>query len=116
MKAFTYFPHNPEHGKDTLASKLLVFRRNDGEPLALVDGKVLTFWRTAAASALAADYLARPDADRLLICGTGNLAPYFAWAYAAVRHLSRFIFGGVTQTKRGDGRCHCVIFRVSVAS
>ncbi|MEH0736949.1 ornithine cyclodeaminase family protein [Vibrio alginolyticus] len=99
VKAFTYFPHNPEQGKDTLASKLLVFRRNDGEPLALVDGKVLTFWRTAAASALAADYLARPYADRLLICGTGNLAPYFAWAYAAVRPLKQVYIWGRNSDK-----------------
>ncbi len=43
VKAFTYFPENPLQGKDTLASKLLVFKRGDGEPIALVDGKVLTF-------------------------------------------------------------------------
>ncbi len=45
VKAFTYFPQNPVHGKDTLASKILVFNREDGQPVALVDGKVLTFWR-----------------------------------------------------------------------
>lgn len=99
VKAFTYFPENPLQGKDTLASKLLVFKRGDGEPIALVDGKVLTFWRTAAASALAADYLARKNASRLLICGTGNLAPYFAWAYAAIRHSNRFMFGDETQKR-----------------
>lgn len=94
VKAFTYFPQNPAHGKDTLASKILVFNREDGQPVALVDGKVLTFWRTAAASALAADYLARENASRLLICGTGNLAPYFAWAYAAVRPLKQVYVWG----------------------
>ncbi|EJC7015264.1 ornithine cyclodeaminase [Vibrio parahaemolyticus] len=94
VKAFTYFPENPLQGKDTLASKLLVFKRGDGEPIALVDGKVLTFWRTAAASALAADYLARKNTSRLLICGTGNLAPYFAWAYAAIRPLKQVYVWG----------------------
>lgn len=102
VKAFTYFPQNPEQGKDTLASKLLVFRRDDGEPVALVDGKVLTFWRTAAASALAADYLARQDASRLLICGTGNLAPYFAWAYAAIRPIKHVYVWGRNLDKATD--------------
>ncbi|MGR5131684.1 ornithine cyclodeaminase family protein [Vibrio alfacsensis] len=102
VKAFTYFPQNPEQGKDTLASKLLVFKRTDGEPVALVDGKVLTFWRTAAASALAADYLARQDASRLLICGTGNLAPYFAWAYAAIRPLKQVYIWGRNSDKAAE--------------
>lgn len=99
VKAFTYFPQNPMHGKDSLASKILAFRRNDGEPLALMDGKVLTFWRTAAASALAADYLARKNATRLLICGTGNLAPYMAYAYAAVRPLQKVMIWGRNEDK-----------------
>ncbi|MGD8231585.1 ornithine cyclodeaminase family protein [Vibrio sp. TRT 1302] len=99
VKAFTYFPQNPMHGKDSLASKILAFRRSDGEPLALMDGKVLTFWRTAAASALAADYLARKNATRLLICGTGNLAPYMAYAYAAVRPLQKVMVWGRNEDK-----------------
>ncbi|WP_099608725.1 ornithine cyclodeaminase family protein [Vibrio coralliilyticus] len=99
VKAFTYFPNNAEQGKDSLASKILAFDRTNGEPLALLDGKVLTFWRTAAASALAADYLARQDASRLLICGTGNLAPYMAWAYAAVRPLSKVLVWGRDEAK-----------------
>ena len=47
-----------------------------GAPLATLDGTRLTLWRTAAASALAARYLAPPDAKRLLIVGAGALAPY----------------------------------------
>lgn len=99
VKAFTYFPENSLQGQDSLASKILAFDRTNGEPLALLDGKVLTFWRTAAASALAADYLARSDAHRLLICGTGNLAPYMAWAYAAVRPLTNVTVWGRDEQK-----------------
>ncbi|KOO15216.1 ornithine cyclodeaminase [Vibrio xuii] len=99
VKAFTYFPQNYQQGKDTLASKILAFDRANGEPLALLDGKVLTFWRTAAASALAADYLARKDASRLLICGTGNLAPYMAYAYAAIRPLKKVLIWGRDKRK-----------------
>tara|TARA_Y100001956_G_scaffold81659_1_gene99867 strand:- start:4618 stop:5583 length:966 start_codon:yes stop_codon:yes gene_type:complete len=94
VKAFTYFPSNYLEGRDSLASKILAFDRSNGEPLALLDGKVLTFWRTAAASALAADYLARKESETLLICGTGNLAPYMAWAYAAIRPLKKVLVWG----------------------
>lgn len=99
VKAFTYFPQNYQQGKDSLASKILAFDRANGEPLALLDGKVLTFWRTATASALAADYLARKDASRLLICGTGNLAPYMAYAYAAIRPLKKVLVWGRDKQK-----------------
>ncbi len=58
-----------------------------GEPLALIEGTVLTRWRTAAASALAADYLARRDATRLLMVGAGTLAPHLILAHAAVRPI-----------------------------
>lgn len=102
VKAFTYFPENHLEEKDSLASKILAFDRRNGEPLALLDGKVLTYWRTAAASALAADYLSRRDSQQLLICGTGNLAPYIAWAYAAVRPLTKVVVWGrdVQKAKR----------------
>ncbi|MCW8347928.1 ornithine cyclodeaminase family protein [Vibrio sp. ZSDZ65] len=99
VKAFTYFPSNISDGKDVLSSRLLAFRRQDGAPLASMDAKVLTYWRTAAASALAADYLARSDADTLLICGNGHLAAYFAWAYAAIRPLKRVLIWGRDQQK-----------------
>ncbi|NOI66040.1 ornithine cyclodeaminase family protein [Vibrio sp. 99-8-1] len=99
VKAFTYFPNNMTKGKDSLSSKILAFNRSDGEPLALLDGKVLTYWRTAAASALAADYLARDDASSLILCGTGNLAPYIAWAYAAVRPLKQVMVWGRDKQK-----------------
>lgn len=89
VKAFTYLPENASKGLDILYSKILLFDRQTGQPLALVDGTSVTLWRTAAASALAADYLARPDARRLLVCGTGNLAPYMALAHASVRPIER---------------------------
>jgi len=57
------------------------------EPRALIDGQRLTLWRTAAASALAATYLARKDASRLLVVGAGALAPFLARAHSAVRQI-----------------------------
>ncbi len=88
VKAFTYLPSNAPHGRQVLHSKILLFDRRTGVPTALVDGTTVTYWRTAAVAALAADYLARRDAQRLLFCGTGNLAPYMILAHATVRAYS----------------------------
>jgi ornithine cyclodeaminase len=48
-----------------------------------MDGAALTRRRTAAASALAATYLARSDSATLVMVGTGSLAPHLAAAHAA---------------------------------
>lgn len=85
VKAFTYLPSNVPKGEKILHSKILLFARENGAPLALVDGTSVTYWRTAAVAGLAADYLARKDAKRLLVCGTGNLSSYMTLAHAAVR-------------------------------
>ncbi len=95
VKAFTYFPSNPEAYK-SLYSKILLFDRAHGEPLALVDGTSVTFWRTAGISGLATRLLAREDADTLLLLGTGNRASYIIRANASVRPLKRVLVWGRT--------------------
>ena len=50
-------------------------RRHRRAARRLIDGQRLTQWRTACASALAASYLAREDASRLLVIGAGALSP-----------------------------------------
>jgi ornithine cyclodeaminase len=55
--------------------------------------------RTAAASALAADFLARPDARVLAVVGTGQLAPELARAHAAVRPIERMVVWGRSPEK-----------------
>ncbi|MBD1584146.1 ornithine cyclodeaminase family protein [Pseudoalteromonas sp. S16_S37] len=89
VKAFTYFPNNFEHGYDSLYSKILLFNREFGEPLALVDGTSVTLWRTACVSALASQYLSKPDANHLVFFGSGKLAPYMIGAHLSVRPISR---------------------------
>ena len=95
VKAFTYFPNNSEPYK-SLYSKILLFDRAHGEPLALVDGTTVTFWRTAGISGLATRLLARKDAENLLLLGTGNLAKYIIRANASVRPLKRVSVWGRT--------------------
>ncbi len=69
----------------TVQATLLVLDRASGAALALLDGEAVTLRRTAAVSALAARHLARPDASRLLLVGTGRLAPWMARAHCALR-------------------------------
>jgi ornithine cyclodeaminase len=66
----------------------------NGSPLALIDGPTLTVKRTAGASALASSYLSRPDAERLLMVGTGALAPQLIVAHAAVRPICNVLIWG----------------------
>src|SRR5579871_972433 len=64
VKVVTIFPDNASSGMPSLMGAYLLLDGKTGEPLALLDGPALTARRTAAASALAANYLARPDCER----------------------------------------------------
>jgi len=96
VKAFTYFPDNQGPEYKSLYSKILLFDRAHGEPLALVDGTSVTFWRTAAISGLASRLLSRENSESLLVLGTGNLSTYIIRAQASVRPLKRVMVWGRT--------------------
>jgi alanine dehydrogenase len=88
VKIASVFPANPaEHGLASVQAQVLLFDAATGRALAVVDGTEVTLRRTAAASALAASYLARPDAKRLLMMGAGALAPHLVAAHAAGRPI-----------------------------
>ncbi len=87
IKLVGVFPDNAAHGLGAVQGSYLLMSATTGVPLALLDAPALTARRTAAASALAARHLARPDAERLLVVGTGALAPCLAEAHAAVRRF-----------------------------
>jgi alanine dehydrogenase len=84
VKLVTVMPGAAAHGAGTVQASYLLLDRATGEPRALLDGDALTLRRTAATSALAAQHLARPDAARLLIVGSGRLAPWMARAHVAL--------------------------------
>lgn len=85
VKLLTVFPRNARAGHPTVQAVYVLFDAGDGRPIAMLDGTELTRRRTAAASALAARYLARADARRLLMVGTGSLAPHLIETLAADR-------------------------------
>jgi alanine dehydrogenase len=86
-KLVSIFPGNAAKGKETILGIYALFDGETGEPLAVIDGAALTVRKTAANSALAATYLARKDAARLLMAGAGAMAPHLIMAHAAVRPI-----------------------------
>ena len=78
---------NESRGLPSVQGLYVLFDGPTGTPLAVMDGTALTLRRTAATSALAADWLARPDARRLLVIGAGALGPHLARAHAANRPI-----------------------------
>ena len=84
IKTVNIFPGNAAHGLPGLFSTYVLYSAATGEPLAQIDGDEITSRRTAAASALAARYLARRDARRLLVVGSGRVARLLPDAYRAV--------------------------------
>ncbi|WP_136657594.1 ornithine cyclodeaminase family protein [Nitratireductor sp. XY-223] len=85
---------SPDNNAVGLPAVMGVYLLSDGttcEPLALIDGQKLTLWRTAAASALAAGYLAPEKAEKLVMIGAGKLAPYLIRAHASVRPIGTVV-------------------------
>jgi ornithine cyclodeaminase/alanine dehydrogenase-like protein (mu-crystallin family) len=89
VKIVNVFPGNGARGLPAVNGTYVLQSAVTGETLAILDGTRLTLWRTAAASALAARYLARKDARELLLVGAGALAPFLARAHASQRPISR---------------------------
>lgn len=99
IKVIAIFPTNLAKGIPSLTGSYMLLSGETGLPLAIMDGGLLTRWRTAAASALAARYLARKDASRHLIVGAGALAPFFAKAHSAVRPISEIAIWNRTASR-----------------
>src|SRR5204862_7589681 len=88
-KLVTVFPDNGKISKPAVLGSYVLMSGATGEPLAAMDGTVLTRWRTACASALASSYLSREDSSHLVMIGAGALSPYLVRAHASVRPIKR---------------------------
>ena len=89
VKTVIVAPENAAKGLPAVQATVQLFDRDTGVPLALIDGPELTARRTAAASALAARYLAPEGAEKLLMIGTGVLAQHLPMAHASVRPIKQ---------------------------
>ena len=85
VKTVNIFPGNGALGLPGVHASYALFDARTGQPLATLDGSELTARRTAAASALAASFLARPDARHLLLVGAGRVASLVCEALRTVR-------------------------------
>lgn len=84
VKTATVFPGNGEHGRPTVNGAASLFSDRTGELDATIDFHLLTRWKTAADSLLAASRLARTDAGSILIVGAGTVASSMIDAYRSV--------------------------------
>ena len=91
VKAGGYFPGNAAKGLINHQSVVFLFDPETGRPTAMVGGGLLTALRTAAASAISIDRLARSDAKVLGMIGAGHQAGFQLRAAARVRKFERVI-------------------------
>lgn len=99
LKTVVFKSDNAAQGLPTIQASYLLMSQKTGETVAMMDGGEITRRRTAAASALAADYLARKDASTMTLVGAGALGPHFVHAHAAVRPIRRVFINSRTQAK-----------------
>lgn len=90
VKTATIFPGNAAVGKPSVNGAVSVFSDKTGELEAIIDFHLITKWKTAADSLLAARLLANPDASRILIMGAGTVAASLIEAFGAGFPAARF--------------------------
>jgi len=100
MKLATITPGNGPRGLPAVNAVYLLVDGPTGQPRALMDGAVLTVRRTAAASALAARYLARKEASVMLMVGAGALSRPFIEAHLSQHPIKRVYLWAREAAKR----------------
>ena len=118
VKVATVFPDNGAKDLPAAQGVYLLMDGKTGMPQAVLDGNALTRRRTAAASALAASYLARPDSARLLVVGTGALAPELIDAHTTMLPIKHVLVWGrsLDRAKKVAGRFHRPKFRIEATA
>ena len=93
-KLISVFPENFARGIQSHQGLVILFDPETGAPVCVVHAGEITAIRTAAASAVATDALAREDACRLALLGYGEQAATHARATGKVRHLKSIVVWG----------------------
>ncbi len=103
-KLITSFPANLSDRKlPAVQAVCVLFDGTDGRPLLVMDGTEITYWRTAADSALGAKLLAPPDPRTLLVVGAGELSRWLVRAHCAVRpSIRRVLIWNRTSQRAAD--------------
>ena len=100
-KVISVFPENFAKGLQSHQGLIVLFDPESGAPACVVHAGEVTAIRTAAASAVATDALARPDATRLALLGYGEQAATHARAIARVRPLQAITVWGRSPERAG---------------
>ena len=118
VKMATVSPKNGAFQLPAVQGIYTLFETKTGQPIASLEAKTLTNLRTAATSALAADYLATSQAKTLLMVGTGALAPALIRAHATVRPIRRvFVWGrNFSNAKKVAAQFSNALFSVTAVS
>lgn len=87
LKLVSFYPGNAGTAVPTHLAMILLFRTDTGEPLAVMDGRLITEMRTAAVSAAVTRRLAAPDSRVLALMGSGIQAEAHLVALSRVRHF-----------------------------
>src|SRR5438046_4430453 len=87
VKLVSFYPGNAGTEIPTHLAMILLFRPDTGEPLAVLDGRLITEMRTAAVSAAVTKYLAAPDSRVLALLGSGVQAHAHLQALSRVRRF-----------------------------
>lgn len=98
VKLVNVINRNAVRGLPTTQGLVLLFDDDTGSPKAIINGTALTAWRTAAASAVSINYLAR-GSDTIAIIGAGLQARYHAMLFTRVFNVRRFVISSRTKEK-----------------
>ena len=100
VKLVNVNPANNAHNLPGINASYLLFDLESGQHLCLMDAAILTAKRTAAASALAASYLARPDSSCLLVVGAGKVGSQMPSAFKHVLPIQKVLVWSRRQSQR----------------
>jgi len=99
VKAATIFPGNPAHDRPSVNGAVTLYSDADGTLQAIVDFHLVTKWKTAGDSLLAATQLAPPRVQTILVIGAGTVAHSLVSAYASAFPAARFLIWNRTPTR-----------------
>ncbi len=99
VKTVTIMPENAPIGLPTVQGAVTIFGDATGEVTAVIDGALVTKWKTTADSLLGAKILAAPDPRRILVVGCGVVGRAMAEGYSALYPDARISIWNRTAAK-----------------
>ena len=107
VKSATIFPRNPDRGEPMVNGAVTLFSDTDGTLEAIVDFHLVTKWKTAGDSLLAARRLARPDSESILIVGAGTVGRSLFQAYSTLFPKAHFRVWNRTRARAEEMTGEC---------